>query len=84
MNGHVCSFVLSVCVHVCWENIHLLIPGTPNSSFFFTNKRFINKRFIIIPLVFIKSLIVFRNPNLNTTENATFHKQFKLFTDEAN
>ena len=51
---------------------------------FFTNKRFMNKRFIIIPPVFIKSLIVFRNPNLNTTENATFDKQFKLFTDEAN
>ena len=56
-----------------------LFRELPIQVFFFTNKRFIT-----IPPVFIKSLIVFRNPNLNTTENATFHKQFKLFTDEAN
>ena len=64
--------------YICWENIHLVNQETPNQVLLR-----MNKRFIIIP-VFIKLLKVFRNPNLNISENATFYIQMKLFTDETN
>ena len=70
--------------YICWENIHLLIQETPSQVLLRMSKRFIIISVFIKLLLFIHKIIISRDPNLNISENKTFYKQMKLFTDEVN